>query len=101
QGGQVALIEPTPEGYRERGRITLTEKVQYGPASPPVVAGGRLYIRQEGELFCYDVSGPDWRSPAPVWNLIALLGVKPGGPSLPPVRGKAPDAAFVATPQDV
>ncbi len=98
--GMVALIEPTPEGYRERGRFTLPGKA-HAPASPPVVAGGLLYIRQEGELFCYDVRGPDWKLPAPVWNLIPLVGVKPGGPSLPPLRGKAPDAAFVATPQDI
>jgi outer membrane protein assembly factor BamB len=52
---QVALVEPSPDGYKERGRF---EQPGHGnrPAWPhPVVANGRLYLRDQGVLFCYDV----------------------------------------------
>jgi hypothetical protein len=60
EGGDVALVEASPEAYREKGRFT--------PPNPPkrvrsremawaypVVANGRLYIRDLGTLWCYDV----------------------------------------------
>jgi outer membrane protein assembly factor BamB len=52
---RVALVEPTPDGYKERGRF---EQPNHGnhPAWPhPVVAHGCLYLRDQGILFCYDV----------------------------------------------
>jgi outer membrane protein assembly factor BamB len=60
ENGAVALVEPSPEGYREQGRFTP-------PGQPrrvnrmekawvyPVVAGGRLYLRDHGCLWCYDI----------------------------------------------
>ena len=51
----IALVEPTPDGYKERGRF---EQPDHGkkPAWPhPVVANGRLYLRDLGVLMCYDV----------------------------------------------
>ncbi|MCB1022121.1 MAG: PQQ-binding-like beta-propeller repeat protein [Bryobacterales bacterium] len=58
----VALVEATPEAYRPRGSFTPPNP----PAHPrgnremawayPVVANGRLYIRDLGSLWCYDVA---------------------------------------------
>lgn len=60
ENGDVALVEPTAEGYREKGRFTP-------PAQPkrlnqmekawayPVVANGKLHLRDHGSLWCYDV----------------------------------------------
>jgi outer membrane protein assembly factor BamB len=51
----VALVEATPEGYKERGRF---EQPDHGkrPAWPhPVVANGRLFLRDGSVLLCYDV----------------------------------------------
>ena len=51
----IALVEPTPDGYKERGRF---QQPDHGnrPAWPhPVVANGRLYLRDQGVLLCYDV----------------------------------------------
>jgi outer membrane protein assembly factor BamB len=56
--GQVALIEASPEGYRERGRFTppnLPERGNTRAWAYPVVANGRLYIRDWDRLWCYDV----------------------------------------------
>jgi outer membrane protein assembly factor BamB len=53
----VALVEATPDGYKERGRF---EQPDHGnkPAWPhPVIANGRLYLRDQSALFCYDVKG--------------------------------------------
>ncbi len=53
---KVALVEATPEGYREKGQF---EQPDHGdrPAWPhPVVANGRLYLRDGGVLLCYDVA---------------------------------------------
>ena len=52
--GAVALIEATPEGYRERGRFEL-ERSGRPVRAYPVVTGGRLYLRDENLLFCYNV----------------------------------------------
>ncbi len=60
EGGDVALIEASPEAYRERGRFTPPNQPKHSnpmeKAWPyPVVAGGRLYIRDLGTLWCYDI----------------------------------------------
>ena len=54
---KVALVEATPDGYKEKGRF---EQPDHGdrPAWPhPVVANGRLYLRDQRVLLCYDVKG--------------------------------------------
>jgi outer membrane protein assembly factor BamB len=57
---QVALVEATPEAYREKGRFTppghpdrTSDRIKAW--AYPVVANGRLYIRDQGQLWCYDV----------------------------------------------
>jgi len=53
--GPVLLIEPSPKGYLERGRFEQPDRSQQ-PAWPhPVIANGKLYIRDQDLLFCYDV----------------------------------------------
>jgi outer membrane protein assembly factor BamB len=58
--GDVALAEATPEAYREKGRFTPPAQPKRVRAREmawayPVVANGRLYIRDLGTLWCYDV----------------------------------------------
>lgn len=59
ENGQVALVEPTPEGYREKGRFTPPDQPEKGRGvmawAYPVVADGKLYIRDQNRLWCYDV----------------------------------------------
>lgn len=60
ENGEVALIEATPEAYREKGRFTPPDQPKHRDAMEkawtyPVVANGRLYIRDLGTLWCYDV----------------------------------------------
>ena len=53
--GTVALIEATPEGYREKGRFDQPDRSDKNSWPHPVVAGGRLYLRDQDLLLCYDV----------------------------------------------
>ena len=52
--GVVGLAEATPDGYRERGRFRIQ-----GGSSPtwthPIVAGGRLYLRDQDTVYAYDI----------------------------------------------
>ena len=51
---QVALAEATPEGYREHGRFKI-KNLRRPSWAHPVVANGRLYIRNQHTLTAYDV----------------------------------------------
>ncbi len=60
ENGDVALVEATPEGYREKGRFTPPDQPKHANAMEkawayPVVANGRLYIRDLTALWCYDI----------------------------------------------
>jgi len=60
ENGNVALVEATPEGYQEKGRFTPPDQPKQranreSAWTYPVVANGRLYIRDLGSLWCYDV----------------------------------------------
>jgi outer membrane protein assembly factor BamB len=79
QKGAVILAAADPAGYRERARFAPPRPDSGQPAwTFPVVANGRLYVRDYDALLCYDVRDP-------------------GRP-----RGKqVPDAVFVPTPDDV
>jgi hypothetical protein len=53
--GPVVLIEPSRKEYAERGRFTQPERTDKPAWAHPVVANGKLYIRDQDTLFCYDV----------------------------------------------
>lgn len=54
--GEVLLLEAAPEGMRVKGRFKTPEAK--GPAwAHPVIHDGRLYLRHDDSLFCYDVRG--------------------------------------------
>jgi outer membrane protein assembly factor BamB len=60
KGGAVVLLEATPKGWTERGRLKLPReskmrKPNGGLWTYPVVANGRLFIRDQELLWCYDV----------------------------------------------
>lgn len=57
QSGLMVLVEATPEEYRERGSFEIPG-VENPSWSHPVIAGGRLYLREQDHLFCYDLAAP-------------------------------------------
>jgi outer membrane protein assembly factor BamB len=54
--GQMALLEASPEGYREKGRFSQPQRTRFATFAHPVVANGRLYLRDDDLLFCYDIA---------------------------------------------
>src|SRR4030095_15046501 len=53
--GPIVLIEPSRKEYLERGRFDQPERTDKPAWSHPVIANGKLYIRDQDTLFCYDV----------------------------------------------
>ena len=53
--GVVALVEATPDGYKEKGRFPQPERSAKNSWAHPVVSGGKLYLRDQDVLLCYDV----------------------------------------------
>ena len=53
--GPVAIVEANPKEYVEKGRFVQPERSN-APSWPyPVVANGKLYLRDMDTLFCYDI----------------------------------------------
>ena len=59
EDGDVALVEPSPDGYKEKGRFTPPDGPDRSGRTKawayPAIANGRLYIRDLDSLWCYDV----------------------------------------------
>ena len=54
EGGVVGLAEANPTGYKEHGRFQV--KTGNLPTwSHPVVSGGKLYLRDQDNIYAYDV----------------------------------------------
>jgi outer membrane protein assembly factor BamB len=57
QSGDMVLIEADPKGYSEKGRFKQPDRAKEMAWPHPVMAAGRLYLRDQNALFCYDLSG--------------------------------------------
>jgi len=55
-GGTVGLVAPSPEAFRLVSRFDLPKGGEGPVWAHPVVSGGRLYLRHDETLFCYDVA---------------------------------------------
>lgn len=55
--GPIVLIEPSRKEYLERGRFSQPDRTDKPAWAHPVIANGKLYIRDQDTLFCYDVKG--------------------------------------------
>ncbi len=60
ENGDVAMVEASPKGYLERGRFRLDPQTQQRHPrgaiwSHPVVANGKLYLRDQELILCYDI----------------------------------------------
>jgi outer membrane protein assembly factor BamB len=53
--GPIALVEANPKEYKETGRFDQPERSRQSSWCYPVVAGGKLYLRDGDVLLCYDV----------------------------------------------
>jgi outer membrane protein assembly factor BamB len=53
--GTIVLIEASPQGFTEKGRFEQPERSKDNSWAHPVVIGGKLYLRDQDILLCYDV----------------------------------------------
>ncbi|MBM3459271.1 MAG: hypothetical protein FJX77_12145, partial [Armatimonadetes bacterium] len=56
--GPVVLVAPGPGGFVEKGRFDQPDRSGKNAWSHPVVVGGKLYLRDQDVLFCYDLKEP-------------------------------------------
>jgi outer membrane protein assembly factor BamB len=57
EGGVAGLAEANPSGYREHGRFSIQRTSSLPTWSHPIVANGRLYLRDQDAIYAYDVRG--------------------------------------------
>jgi len=53
--GTIALVEATPKGYVEKSRFDQPDRSSKNSWPHPVIADGKLYLRDQDVLLCYDV----------------------------------------------
>lgn len=56
EGHVAGLAEATPAGYKELGRFSIQDH-GYPSWAHPVVCGGKLYLRNQQQLDCYQITG--------------------------------------------
>lgn len=54
--GPVSLVRATPEGFSLHGRFVPPRRSRKQSWVHPVISGGRLFLREQNTLFCYDVA---------------------------------------------
>jgi len=55
--GTMVLIEASPKGWTEKGRFEQPDRSDKKAWPHPIIANGRLYLRDQDVLLCYDVKG--------------------------------------------
>jgi outer membrane protein assembly factor BamB len=53
--GTLALVEASPKGYQEKGRFDPPDRSEKNSWPHPVIVDGKLYVRDQDVLLCYDV----------------------------------------------
>ncbi len=53
--GEIALVEASPNGYREKGRFAQPDRSRKNSWAHPVVANRKLFLRDQDILLCYDL----------------------------------------------
>jgi outer membrane protein assembly factor BamB/precorrin-6B methylase 2 len=87
--GLVVLAEASPEGFKEKGRFLPPHRSKNPAWSLPVIAHGRLFLRDQNTLLCYDVrKNPPRKTTLP-------MGKRPES------KSRQPDAVFIPSPPEV
>ena len=63
ESGKIGLIDPSPAGYKEISRLAFQSAQDVGPFlapsghmwTVPVIANGRLHLRDQDNLYAYDI----------------------------------------------
>jgi precorrin-6B methylase 2 len=100
--GEGALLAASPKAYTLKGKLKLPGAVSKSGATAPVIAGGRLYLRDDDQLFCYEIKEGAKVEPKKEPDAVKPDKPQPGATDKPRPKGAdEPDVVFVPTPQDV
>ena len=55
EGGNLLLVEANSKQYVEKGRFKQPDRQKANAWSHPVIANGKLFIRDQDVLLCYEV----------------------------------------------
>jgi outer membrane protein assembly factor BamB len=63
RSGKVVLVEASPKGWKESGRFTLEPQTKIRSDkgriwTHPVISHGKLYLRDQDLIYCFDVKAP-------------------------------------------
>lgn len=100
--GRMVLYRASPDSYTEVSSFKIPEPQEASGATAPVVAGGRLYLRDNRRLLCYDISATNAGNPAQVPRVVDV-SLSQGRSATREATEVSPesDAIFVPTPDDV
>jgi len=97
--GKIRLVENAVTGPIAKAEFALPDhRGSYG-TSTPVVCGGRLYVREDDQLFCYDVRAEALKRPPAEPHAVVLAS--PVADPANEHRNRTPRSVFVPTPQDI
>jgi outer membrane protein assembly factor BamB len=57
--GDIALVEASPSGYKQKGRFRQPDRSDQNTWASPVIADGKLYLRDGNVLLCYDIKAEE------------------------------------------
>ena len=52
----LVMAKASPEGYEEVGKLEIETESDRPSWAHPVIAGGRLYVRMDDQIFCYNLN---------------------------------------------
>jgi outer membrane protein assembly factor BamB len=104
--GTMQLADASPDAYAQHGEFQLPDHQPAIGATFPVITGGRMYVRDNEHLFCYDLrANRTADAPQPRLTKLdfppALVDTRVAGPTKPAASRKPPVAIFVPTPHDI
>lgn len=100
-GGYMSLAEVSPKAFVERGSFVPPDQNATSGSTFPVIAGGRMYLRDEDKLFCYDIRKDAVDRPATAAKTIVLKAPATAAVPASEPRERTLRSVFVPTPQDV
>jgi outer membrane protein assembly factor BamB len=55
ENGVLSLLKPTDDGFQTAGQLRIGDGKQKDVWTHPVICDGRLYVRDHGQMWCYDI----------------------------------------------
>jgi outer membrane protein assembly factor BamB len=99
--GAVFLAESSAKTFVERGRFTIPDAIRKVGATSPIVAGGRLFIRDDNKLLCYDIRDQPPKQSAAELRLIVLDPPLGTTALATPAQERPLRSVYLPTPQGI